>query len=158
DFNDDTKDAGEIGAGHTVTALYEVVPVGAPGVGPGVDPLRYQEGQNLSQQAASGELMHLKLRYKKPQGLISKLVTFPVRDHDRTLAQSSTNFRFSAAVAEFGMLLRGSEHAGESNFQEVYELARGALGPDPGGYRKQFLDLVKQAANLRGATSLAVAR
>ncbi|MCB9755787.1 MAG: VWA domain-containing protein [Myxococcales bacterium] len=160
DFNDDTKDAGEIGSGHTVTALYEVVPRGQ-GARPGVDPLRYQEGRDLSAAADSGELMHLKLRYKQPDGDRSTLVTFPVRDHDRALAQTSDNFRFSASVASFGMLLRDSKYSGETSFREVHDMASGALGRDAHGHRGEFITLVKQAARLKGESlsgGLAIAR
>ncbi|MGB1277883.1 MAG: vWA domain-containing protein, partial [Nannocystaceae bacterium] len=159
DFNDDRKDAGEIGAGHTVTALYEVVPRGAGGSG--VDPLRYQqEGDHtLTTAANSGELMHLKLRYKQPTGSKSTLITYPIVESDKTLAQSSQNFRFSAAVAGFGMLLRNSEHAGETSFHKLHGLAQSALGRDTKGYRREFLNLVKKAGHLRGERpSVAIAR
>ncbi len=159
DFNDDRKDAGEIGAGHTVTALYEVVPRGNGGTG--VDPLRYQqEGDHtLTSAANSGEMMYLKLRYKKPSGSRSTLVTYPILESDHTLAQSSQNFRFSAAVAGFGMLLRNSEHAGETSFHQLHGLAQSALGNDPKGYRREFLNLVKKAGHLRGEQpSVAIAR
>jgi len=159
DFNDDRKDAGEIGAGHTVTALYEVVPRGAGG--PGVDPLRYQqEGDHtLTSAANSGEIMHLKLRYKQPAGSKSTLVTYPIVESDKTLSQSSQNFRFSAAVAGFGMLLRNSDHAGETSFHNLHGLAQSALGRDSKGYRREFLNLVKKAGHLRGEKpSVAIAR
>ncbi len=161
DFNDDKKDAGEIGSGHTVTALYEVVPRGQGTGAPGVDALRYQSDRGLSATADSGEMMHLKLRYKQPDGDRSTLVTFPIRDGDKTLAQTSENFRFSASVATFGMLLRGSKYSGEADFRQVHNLAKSAMGRDRRGHRREFISLVKQAANLKGQSvngSVAIAR
>jgi Ca-activated chloride channel family protein len=149
DFNDDTKDAGEIGAGHTVTALYEVIPTGR-GTKPGVDPLRYQKNSELTNAAKSGELMTLKLRYKQPEGSKSKLISFGVRDDDRALGQTSEAFRWSAAVASFGMKLRGSKFAGNATFATIHAMASGAMTHDQGGYKKQFLGLVNRAAQLSG--------
>ena len=151
DFNDDTKDAGEIGAGHTVTALYEVVPRGAKTGGKSaVDPLRYQKPA-LSAAAGSDELLTLKLRYKAPTGSTSRLLSAPLRDHQHGLARASTALRFSSAVAAFGMLLRDSKHKGQASFELVQRLARGARGADKHGYRAEFLKLVRKAARLKGA-------
>jgi Ca-activated chloride channel family protein len=150
DFNDDRKDAGEIGAGHTVTALYEVVPAGAPGAAPGVDPLKYQAPLGATPAAGSGELMTVKLRYKRPDGDRSQLIAFPVRDTDRDLARTSDSFRFSAAVVAFGLLLRDSQHRGAANWELVDGLARGALGRDPSGHRREFLELANLAARMKG--------
>jgi len=149
DFNDDTKDAGEIGAGHTVTALYELVPPGGqtPGA-PSVDPLKYQQPVQPGPTAQSGELLTLKLRYKEPEGDTSSLLEFPVRDEARTLAQATPDFRFASAVASFGMILRGSEHKGSSTFESVLDLAQGGLGKDPDGYRGEFVQLVQKAKAL----------
>ncbi len=158
DFNDDTKDAGEIGAGHTVTALYEVIPAGMPGATGTVDPLKYQRNPELSAAAKSGEMMTVKLRYKQPTGSKSQLISFPLTDEERSLSQSSADFRFSASVAAFGMLLRNSQHAGDADFAMVRKLAQGALGKDPHGYRREFVQLVDQAARLRGDSTVAVAR
>ncbi len=146
DFNDDKKDAGEIGAGHSVTALYEVVPAGvkAPAAGK-IDKLKYQK-PSLSAASSSGELLTLKLRYKKPDGDTSKLLTTTVTD-DRQAA-ASTSLRFSSAVAAFGMLLRGSRHKGDASFAMVKKLAAAAVGPDKHGYRAEFLKLVDRAAAL----------
>lgn len=149
DFNDDTKDAGEIGAGHTVTALYELVPPGAPTPGaPSVDPLKYQQPVQPGPAAQSGELLTLKLRYKQPEGDTSSLLEFPVRDEAKTLAQATPDFRFASAVASFGMILRGSEHKGSSTFESVLDLAQGGLGKDPDGYRGEFVQLVQRAKTL----------
>ncbi len=147
DFNDDKKDAGEIGAGHSVTALYEVVPAGvkAPAAGT-VDPLKYQK-RSASAAAASGELLTLKLRYKKPDGDTSKLLSVAVSDAPQQ-AGASNSLRFSSAVAAFGMLLRGSKHKGQASFAMVKKLAGQSLGADKHGYRAEFLKLVDRAAGL----------
>lgn len=146
DFNDDTKDAGEIGAGHTVTALYELVPPGVPFTNPGVDPLKYQEDQPaLTDAASSGELFSLKLRYKKPDQDTSKLLTFPVKDEGAAYEDASEDYRFAAAVAAFGMLLRNSEYKGEATFSQVLTLAEQGLGRDENEYRTEFIGLVRKA-------------
>ncbi len=143
DFNDDRKDAGEIGAGHSVTALYQVTPSGkASPSSPKVDPLRYQAPRSASAAAGSGEMMTLKLRYKAPDGDTSQLASFPVRDSGKSLAATSEDYRFSAAVAALGMILRDSSHRGSANFALVESLARGSLGRDEGGYRREFLTLL----------------
>ncbi len=150
DFNDDSKDAGEIGAGHSVTALYEVVPVGR-GRSSGVDPLKYQDtAPSLSPAADSGELMTVKVRYKQPEGDKSDLLSFSVTGDDRTLERSSDDFRFAAAVAEFGLILRNSEHRGDASFDEVLTLARKSLGRDGEGHRAEFVRLVELAQRLSG--------
>ncbi|WP_030008062.1 VWA domain-containing protein [Picosynechococcus sp. NKBG042902] len=149
DFNDDTKDAGELGAGHTVTALYEIVPVGvdSPVELPTVDDLKYQETQS-NQGNFAGELLQLKLRYKPPTGDNSALITQAIANDSKPLDQASPDFRFAAAVAEFGMLLRDSPYRGESSFDQVLELAQGSKGADPEGYRSEFIQLVKTAQAL----------
>lgn len=151
DFNDDTKDAGEIGAGHQVTALYEIVPVGGLPQ-EGVDPLKYQKNTDEHRPAPTdrdGELMTLKLRYKQPEGEVSKLLEFPIVDSTQAFEQADADFRFAASVAAFGMLLRGSQHSGAANFDSVQGWAMNALGDDSHGYRAEFLDLVRKAARLR---------
>ncbi len=154
DFNDDTKDAGEIGAGHSVTALYEVVPVGAKDAATsGLDPLKYQAEvpeARLSTAAGTGELMNVKIRYKQPEGDKSDLLTFAITPDDRALDKTTDDFRFSAAVAEFGLLLRGSQHKGDATFDEVLELARKSLGKDGEGHRAEFVRLVETAKRLSG--------
>jgi len=150
DFNDDKKDAGEIGAGHTVTAMYEVILADGRSVKGDVDPLRYQGTRERDDDAMSGELMHLKLRYKTPQGRRSKLVSYGVRDEGESLANASNAFRFAASVTAFGLLLRESKFSGDTSLTDVYALASGALGRDREGYRHEFLDLVQSAASLMG--------
>ncbi len=153
DFNDDTKDAGEIGAGHTVTALYEIVPAGKGIQVPGVDPLRYQAAIQTTQLAESGELLTLKLRYKQPDGQTSQLLEFPVRDSGKVYSQASQDFKFAAAVASFGMILRESPYRGNATLSGVLELAEEGKGSDPHGYRGQFLELVNKARALAGPDS-----
>jgi Ca-activated chloride channel family protein len=149
DFNDDRKDAGELGAGHSVTALYEVVPAGAPDTpARGTDPLRYQAPRTRSAAAASGELLTVKLRYKAPEGDVSRLLMHPLYDRGAALAAASADFRFSAAVAEWGMLLRDSRFRGSASYGAVTELARGALADDREGYRGEFLRLVQASQRL----------
>jgi Ca-activated chloride channel family protein len=142
DFNDDRKDAGEIGAGHTVTALYEIVPAGAKVNVPQVDALKYQRPAVPAPGTARDELMTVKLRYKAPDGDVSKLISVPVKN--RT-AEMSANVGFAAAVAEFGMLLRESEHRGSATHADAAALARRFRGPDPDGYRAEFVRLVEIA-------------
>jgi len=149
DFNDDRKDAGEIGAGHSVTALYEVVPAGV-GIGlPSVDPLKYQRTAAPAGASASGELLTVKLRYKEPDGERSRLVARSLAGDAQGAA--SANLRFSAAVAEFGMLLRESEHKGQATYGQVLSLAEAARGDDADGYRAEFVTLVRAAEHLAGA-------
>ncbi len=148
DFNDDTKDAGEIGAGHTVTALYEIVPVGVDLDLPGVDPLKYQSTTEPSEASSSGELLNLKLRYKQPDGDTSTKLEFPVRDGGRSYAGATNDFKFAASVAMFGMLLRDSPHKGSSSFDAVLELADEGRGRDRHGYRAEFLQLAARAKDL----------
>jgi Ca-activated chloride channel family protein len=145
EFNDDTRDAGELGAGHSVTALYEIVPVGADSdvrVG-GVDPLRYQRPSPQPSGAFADELMNVRIRYQPPQGGESRLLAHPVRAPARGV-RNSDDFRFAAAVAQFGMVLRQSEHRGRSSVQGVLSLAGGARGADAEGYRAEFIRLVQE--------------
>ncbi len=148
DFGDDAKDAGDMGAGHTVTALYEIVPAGAQGGGRAVDPLKYQGPRARSAAASAGELLTVKLRYKAPDGDTSRLLAVAVREGDDG---DSEDVRFAAAVAAFGMLLRDSEHKGTATYAQVLELAKAGLGPDPGGARAEFIRLVETARDLAGA-------
>jgi Ca-activated chloride channel family protein len=149
DFNNDKKDAGELGSGHTVTALYEVIPAGVKSEFIGkVDALKYQPAKTMTAVAGGDEIMTIKLRYKKPDGDVSKLIVHPVMDAQLALANTSENFRFSAAVASFGMLLRNSEFKQASSYQQVTELARGAKGTDKNGYRQEFINLVQSAGSL----------
>ncbi|HEY4417162.1 MAG TPA: VWA domain-containing protein [Verrucomicrobiae bacterium] len=149
DFNDDKKDAGDIGAGHTVTALYEIVPVGQElETTPGVDPLKYQKPAKASKAAGNDELLTLKLRYKQPEGDTSRLLTTVVKDTDKSYDRASTDFKFAAAVAEFGMVLRDSPYKGDADMHSVWEQAKANVGKDPEGYRAEFLTLIEAAQRL----------
>jgi Ca-activated chloride channel family protein len=155
DFNNDTKDAGEIGVGHTVTALYEIIPAGAADL-PSVDPLKYQRVIAVKNGGATDELMTVKLRYKPVGGNSSKLLSSVVRDGNTPLARTSDDFRFTSAVAGFGMLLSSSEYGGSMDYQQVLELARNARGTDAEGYRAEFIRLVETCELLpakQGATA-----
>jgi Ca-activated chloride channel family protein len=151
DFNDDKKDAGEIGAGHTVTALYELIPVGQPVPTPGVDGLKYQSTRTVRGAATSGEVATIKLRYKQPTAKTSRLLSQVVKDGDTSLTNTSDAYRFSAAVATFGMLLRSSQYKGQADYDLVERLANQSLGSDPHGDRREFLSIVKAARKLSGS-------
>ena len=147
DFQDDTKDAGELGAGHSVTALYEVIPVGvdSPVEIRGVDSLRYQATTPRTVANDSPELLFVKLRYKEPTASESRLMEVPVMDRTAT---PSPDFRFASAVAAWGMLLRDSEFCRGYTLSQVADLAREALGEDPEGYRSEFVRLVETARSM----------
>ena len=147
DFNDDTKDAGELGAGHSVTALYEIIPTGvqSPAEVRGLDSLRYQTTGTHPGLADDGELMFVKLRYQDPGGSESRLVTYPV---ERVEESTSEDFRFATAVAAWGMLLRDSEHCADFSLDDVATLARSAISEDTEGYRAEFLTLLDRSRSL----------
>jgi Ca-activated chloride channel family protein len=160
DFNDDKKDAGEIGVGHRVTALYELIPVGAAGQ-PSVDPLKYQKtakNDSVSEKTDAetpdaetqyaDELMTVKLRYKPLQTSESILLSTAVKDNELALEDTGNDFRFAAAVAGFGMLLGDSEHADGVTWPQILTLAKGAKGKDKEGYRAEFIRLVETAEML----------
>ena len=149
DFNDDTKDAGEIGSGHTVTAFYEIVPVGSEEVTLNVDDLKYQESTIID----SDEIATVKLRYKEIDEETSKLITHIVTE-DMIVENPSLDFKFASSVAEFGMLLRDSEFKGSSSLYNVYQRAMSSIGEDPFGYRGEFLELVKKSGDLMGVVDL----
>lgn len=145
DFNDDKKDAGELGSGHTVTALYEIIPVGVESEFlKSVDPLKYQESKT-SGDANSSELLTVKFRYKAPDGDTSKLITKTVK---KGVRNASENLNWASAVAGFGMLLRDSEFKGNLSYQQVLSLAKSAKGTDEHGYRTEFLQLVQLAEGM----------
>jgi Ca-activated chloride channel family protein len=141
DFKDDRKDAGDLGAGHSVTALYEIIPASSSETAPGVDQLKYQNTRPTPQAAKSGELLTLKLRYKDPEAAQSRELVEVLKAGSR---QPSLSFRFALAVAEFGLLLRDSEFKGSATYDNVAALAESALGDDEDGNRAEFLALVKQ--------------
>jgi Ca-activated chloride channel family protein len=145
DFDDDAKDAGDIGAGHTVTALYEVVPVGAKSPAAPAVPLKYQPRGKAAGGAV--ELMTVKVRYKEPQAGTSQLLA---REVPAEAGEGSSDLRFASAVAELGLLLRGSEHRGQASYESVLARARETVGDDRAGYRREFLALAETAARLSG--------
>ena len=148
DFNDDTKDAGEMGAGHTVTALYEIIPTGISGNIPGsIDPLKYQTETNINTQTSnSSELLTVKLRYKTPEEEKSKKIEKSVTDMGKD--NVSPDFRFASAVAMFAQLLKDSDFKGEATYDKVIETANKGLSFDPEGYRAEFVRLVQSAKGL----------
>ncbi|MEM9672877.1 MAG: von Willebrand factor type A domain-containing protein [Bacteroidota bacterium] len=145
DFNDDKKDAGELGSGHTVTALYEVIPTGvdAGDLLKSVDDLKYQRQKTERSASRSEEWLTLKLRYKAPNGNSSKLVKQPLTGEVQPFDESSENLQFAASVAGFGMLLRDSQFKGNLTYDAVAQMAREAKGEDQEGYRQEFIRLVE---------------
>ncbi|MGE4289335.1 MAG: von Willebrand factor type A domain-containing protein [Salinivirgaceae bacterium] len=150
DFQDDKKDAGEMGAGHTVTALYEIIPAKKPD---SAKPLKYQRRQLSDEALSSNDLITLKLRYKAPDGYQSKLIEQVVKNTPIDAGETSNNFRFSAAVAQFGMLLRDSEFKGTTSFESAIELALGSKGIDEEGYRGEMIRLIKSAELLKRSSA-----
>jgi Ca-activated chloride channel homolog len=148
DFRDDTKDAGEIGAGHTVTALYEIVPVNAPDLVGAVD-LKYQVEASVEESVPNNpETLTVNLRYKLPDGEVGREFSVSFVDREQSFEEANSDFRFAAAVAAFGMALRQSDHRGESDLGAIYEWAASGKGTDPYGDRAEFLRLVRQAQGL----------
>ncbi len=146
DFNDDKKDAGEMGAGHTVTALYEIVPAGSDQSYVDIDPLKYQSNRDNMKSRGSEELMTIKLRYKKPDGNKSTLYEIAVNGKVKKFDRTSDNFRFATAVAQYGMILRGSDYLKQGSISDVLTQARGAKGEDSEGYRGEFIKLVNSSS------------
>ncbi len=151
DFNDDTKDAGEMGSGHNVTALYELVPTGSDERTPSVDPLKYQASalKNHDEKDYSSEYLTIKLRYKKPDGKTSMLLDKPVKGYITNIEDASDNLRFAAAVSEFGMILRNSEFKGNATLEGAAKLARSARGEDEDGYRSELIRLISTVKDMR---------
>jgi Ca-activated chloride channel family protein len=154
DFKDDTKDAGELGSGHTVTALYELIPPGAPDLADVKKPdaLRYTRNASHTDAASSSELLYVKLRYKQPAGIVSKEMTHVVRD---AMTTPSTEFAFASAVAEFGMVLRDSPHKGKSSLDSAIVRADRSRGADPFGYRAEFVSLARMARDVLAGSKVA---
>lgn len=154
DFNDDKKDAGEVGAGHTVTALYEIIPAGAADASnwiKKIDPLKYQkplENAVKTMNNESDEWLTLKLRYKQPDGDNSQLMVIPVKGKVKPFQSASTDFKFAASVAGFGMLLRNSEYKGSLTYTEVQSMAQNARGDDVDGFKAEMARLIQTAATL----------
>jgi Ca-activated chloride channel family protein len=149
DFNNDKKDAGDMGSGHNVTALYELVPTGSDEVRPSIDPLRYQKPISTVEKVNDNEYLNIKIRYKKPDGVTSMLLEKPVTGGAKEYRYASENLRFAAAVSEFGMLLRSSEFKGNSTLDNAINLASGARGEDEDGYRAEFIRLMKTVRDMK---------
>jgi Ca-activated chloride channel family protein len=143
DFNNDKKDAGELGSGHTVTALYEIIPVGVKSEFFNIDDLKYQKTEERNSVSVSDDLLTLKLRYKKPDQNVSKLIIHTLKDDSGVLAQTSDNFRWSASVAAFGMLLRESDYTKNYSYEKVIKLAESSKGSDHEGYRSEFISMAR---------------
>ena len=153
DFNDDKKDAGELGAGHSVTALYEIIPsdgkADQPKVDqPKVDPLKYQTQDVKPEAFASNELMTVKLRYRPPSDATRHLIIQALADGDTEISSASENLKFAAAVAQFGLLLRDSKFKAKATFETCLDLARQAKNNDEDGYRGEFIELVEKSRSL----------
>src|SRR5690606_36227356 len=151
-FNDEKKNAGNLGDGHSVTALYEFIPASvedSPYL-KNVDDLKYQEIRRKPIVEASGEILTLKLRYKTPDGNKSKLMELPVEDNNLATNKTSDDYRFSAAVAAFGMVLRDSEFKGSSTYASALRLANESKGADEEGYRAEFINLIKASQLISG--------
>lgn len=147
DFNDDTKDAGELGSGHTVTALYEIVPAGSNENSGTIDPLKYQSQQKPVANE-SDELMTVKFRYKAPNSDTSKLISAVVKNKFKKFELATENFRFASAVATFGLSLRNAKYKGDADFNMAISIARNAKGADANGDRAEFIRLVEMATML----------
>jgi len=150
DFNDDRKDAGELGSGHSVTALYEIIPVGVESEFSKIDDLKYQKNKVEVPASASKEIMTVKFRYKKPDGDVSKLIVHPLLYENTALSKTSENFRWSAAVAAFGMLLRESTFVKDFQYEDVVLLAQSSRGKDVDGYRIEFINMAKSQRTIAG--------
>ena len=148
DFSNDKVDAGEIGAGHTVTAIYEIALVGSDGER--LEKLRYGNNKTVSSGQLSSELAFLRLRYKAPDGDTSKLLEWAIMRQDmiENVEQTSERFRFSAAVAAFGQQLRGGTYLDKFSYDDILSFARGARGQDAFGYRGEFIKLVNLTQSL----------
>src|SRR5262249_7871601 len=149
DFHDDSKHAGSIGTGHTVTALYEVVPAGLPVPEPGKDRAQWEATANAD-AGDKDDWLTVRMRYKDPEAEQSRLVEQKLTGPVVRWADAPADFRFAAAVASFGLLLRDSPYRGGINYGGVHELAQDALGPDLNGHRAEFLALVNAAATIAG--------
>jgi Ca-activated chloride channel family protein len=149
DFNDDKKDAGEMGSGHNVTALYELIPSGADESVPSIDQLKYQMSAQNNEKQISNEFLTIKLRYKKPDGITSKLLERAVTGPIERPGDESDNLRFASSVAEFGMILRNSEFKGSATLESSIRLASIARGEDEEGYRAEFVRLMKTVKEMK---------
>lgn len=160
DFNNDAKLGGDMGVNHTVTALYEIIPVGVKddAFAESVDPLKYQKEPKADVKNGSSELMTVKFRYKQPDADVSKMESVVVNDAHTELNNASEDMRFAAAVAEYGLLLRNSQFQQNATFQQVISLAKGAKGRDEQGYRAEFIRLAESTRDMAKSSTLAADR
>ena len=150
DFNDDKKDAGELGSGHTVTAIYEIIPAGSSeALTASIDKLKYQEVAATHPSSENNEVMTIKFRYKEPKESTSQLISHIVLDKKTPYSATTENCKFACAVAEFGLLLRDSKFKGDANFKHIISMAKEAKGKDEEGYRAEFIRLVEMAEILK---------
>jgi Ca-activated chloride channel family protein len=149
DFNNDKKDAGDMGSGHNVTAVYELIPAGSDETHPVIDALRYQKQEANVEKNSDNEFLNIKIRYKKPDGVTSMLLEKPVKGGVKEFKYSSENLRFVAAVSEFGMILRNSEFKGNATLESAINLASGSRGTDEEGYRAEFIRLMKTVREMK---------
>ena len=149
DFNDDTKDAGDMGAGHTVTALFEIVPRGIEIALPAVDASKYQQPAAFDRRSGSNEMLTVRVRYKLPDASESTRFDVPLADRGASFDSSSADYRFAAAVAEFGMILRESPHKGAASLDHVIGVADRGKGADKNGYREEFVKLARRARAIK---------
>jgi Ca-activated chloride channel family protein len=152
DFNNDLKDAGDMGAGHAVTALFEVVPSGVPVPGPSIDPSVFQPAprDTPAPTSSSNDLLVLRVRYKLPDAADSTRMDVPLADRRQSFADAPVDVRFAASVAAFGMILKNSAYRGSATLDWVLDTATASRGSDRGGYRSEFIALVQKAIALRG--------
>jgi Ca-activated chloride channel family protein len=152
DFNNDLKDAGDMGAGHTVTALFEVVPRGGTVPGPSIDPSVFQPAPRDTPPPAStsNDLLVLRVRYKQPDAATSTRMDVPLADRGAAFSSADADFRFAASVAAFGMILKESRYQGGATLPWVLDTATASRGQDRGGYRDEFIGLVQKAIALLG--------
>ncbi|MCO4753571.1 MAG: von Willebrand factor type A domain-containing protein [Bacteriovoracaceae bacterium] len=159
DFNDDKKDAGEVGAGHTVTAFYEIIPAGVKFKGPGIDKLKYQVAKAAPKKvlkeevSGSSELLTVKLRYKEPEGKESTKVEFPLNGANTEFNNASEDFRFAAAVATYAQILKEDSRVGDKKLSDVLSIAKNAKGTDKYSYRQEFIELVELANEIKNPVS-----
>ncbi|MFD2144307.1 vWA domain-containing protein [Mucilaginibacter antarcticus] len=157
DFNNDTKLGGDMGVNHTVTALYEIIPVGVKDDFMGtVDPLKYQQTQKQAQPNGSTDIMTVKFRYKEPDGEKSRLQQVVVNARSVAINSASEDMRFAASVAGYGMLLRNSAFKQNTNFEDLIKLAKGAKGKDDNGYRAEFIRLAESTRDMMKTMAAAV--
>ena len=148
DFNNDQKDAGDMGSGHTVTAFYEIIPTGVKDDYISVDPLKYQKNDVVHTASSGDELMTIKFRYKQPDADVSKMLSTVVRAAPKDFYKTTADFRFAAAVAEFGMLIKDSQFKQKATFEQAIGIAKISKGNDDEGYRSEFIRLAESAQSL----------